>query len=205
MTEDEIRDVEDKIAGDDRPWVQSWAGLEIDLLDPDPSAITLEDTAHALAHFNRFGGHARGGYSVAQHSVLGVWALRDQGHAEGVLRAFWGHDCHEASIGDTPTPIKRAIRILWEASGGVGPDPWARLERRHELAYRSRFRLPRDMPEIIKTTDQRMCATEARDLMARPPKPWRVQVEPFADRITIWPADVARTRFLDEAARLGVY
>ena len=57
---------------DDRgsQWIQSWTGRRVFPLDPLPDDIDVRDIAHALAHVNRFTGHTKYGYSVAQHSVL---------------------------------------------------------------------------------------------------------------------------------------
>lgn len=180
------------------PWIQTRSGAAIDLLDPDPTTIVLADLAYALAHLNRYTGHT-GAYSVAQHSVLVARALRDEGHTEGVQRAGLMHDAHEAIVGDVSSPVKRALVAIVR-----DVDPWHELERRAARAVASRFGLPRDLPQAVKIMDLRMLLAEARDLLAPPPRPWGIDVEPWPIRIARWQALDARDVFLDECSRLGV-
>ena len=53
------------------------SGRRLDLLDPSPLDIEIEDIAHGLARVARWNGQTKGdhAFSVAQHSVL-VEALR---------------------------------------------------------------------------------------------------------------------------------
>jgi 5'-deoxynucleotidase YfbR-like HD superfamily hydrolase len=90
------------------------SGLLVDLVDPRPEQICIEDIAWALSRTARFNG-ATGGefpYSVAQHSV---WVSM-------VLQRFWNkdaafalkallHDAHEAYTGDIVTPMKQMDSI----------------------------------------------------------------------------------------------
>lgn len=76
----------------------------LDLLDPDPDDIELEDIAHALSNLCRFTGHSRTFYSVAQHSVL-VSKLVPEEHALAGLM----HDAEEAYFGDMSSPLKRIL------------------------------------------------------------------------------------------------
>lgn len=51
-------------------FICTYTGRKFYPLDPRPEDVCIEDIAHALALVNRFGGHTRVPYSVAQHSVL---------------------------------------------------------------------------------------------------------------------------------------
>lgn len=92
-------------------WIQTCSGGAIDLHPPQPESLVLSDLVFAVSHLARFTGHF-GSYMVAQHLVLGARALRDEGHAEGVQRAFLGHDLHEAICGDVSSPAKRVMRKI---------------------------------------------------------------------------------------------
>lgn len=52
------------------PWIQTRSGIIFDLVAPIEQMVSLTDIAHGLAHINRFTGHTRYPYSVAQHCVL---------------------------------------------------------------------------------------------------------------------------------------
>ena len=55
-----------------RAWQRMLSGRRLDLLDPTPLVIEIEDIAHGLAFVARWNGQTRGDYpySVAEHSLL---------------------------------------------------------------------------------------------------------------------------------------
>ena len=55
-----------------RAWQRMLSGRRLDLLDPTPMDIELEDIAHGLAFVARWNGQTAGDYpySVAEHSLL---------------------------------------------------------------------------------------------------------------------------------------
>jgi hypothetical protein len=75
------------------------SGRIIDLLDPDPSVLSLDDVAWHLAGINRWTGASR--FSVAQHSV----------HVYRLSGEVWGllHDVEEAIVGDVSSPLKALL------------------------------------------------------------------------------------------------
>lgn len=177
-------------------WIQTYTGIAYDLQNPDPNSINLPDVAHALSQINRFTGHTREPYSVAQHSVLVAGILQDQGESTGVIRAGLLHDAHEAYIGDVSSPVKRALGE-WSRES-----PFSELEERHALAMQTRFRF---VPcAKVKRADLIALVTEARDLMGPPPKPWGIDVQPLRGKIWPMSPETARTRFLDFCGKVGV-
>ena len=106
-------------------WIQTFqtfTGRLVDVVNPTPEMVDIEDIAHALSMTCRFSGHCRDFYSVAEHSVLveqmGTWLmerdLRDDSqhsrrdevqHSLCLLL----HDAAEAYVGDVITPVKRAL------------------------------------------------------------------------------------------------
>ena len=55
-----------------RAWQRMLSGRRLDLLDPSPLDIEIEDIAHGLARVARWNGQTEGAhiFSVAQHSLL---------------------------------------------------------------------------------------------------------------------------------------
>ena len=55
-----------------RAWQRMLSGRRLDLLDPSPMDIEIEDIAHGLARVARWNGQTVGdhGFSVAQHSLV---------------------------------------------------------------------------------------------------------------------------------------
>ena len=84
----------------------TYSGKLIDILNPTPEMIDINDIANSLSKICRFGGHIKDDafYSVAQHSVLvSKMAPSELRHA-GLL-----HDAAEAYIGDIIKPWKNII------------------------------------------------------------------------------------------------
>ena len=55
-----------------RAWQRMLSGRRLDLLDPSPLDVEIEDIAHGLARVARWNGQTHGPhiFSVAQHSLL---------------------------------------------------------------------------------------------------------------------------------------
>lgn len=126
-------------------WLGTVSGKQIDLSDPDPYQITVEDIAHALFRIPRFNGHIEEAWSVGHHS-LGVSTLvADQYKLEALL-----HDATEAYLCDIPSPLK------WFLG-----DTYREVEVRIARAIGIRFDVNLvDLPEQIKIADSIMLMTE---------------------------------------------
>lgn len=88
--------------------METWLGNSVDLLNPDPKQIDIEDIARHLSIINRFTGAIRFPYSVAQHSLYVSMLLPESDQIHGLL-----HDAHEAYIGDISTPLKHSSDRQW--------------------------------------------------------------------------------------------
>ncbi|MFO1208178.1 MAG: HD family hydrolase [Amaricoccus sp.] len=124
------------------------SGRRLDLLDPSPLDVEVEDIAHGLAFVARWNGQTRGEhpYSVAEHSLL-VEELygRIVPRAETRWRlAALLHDAPEYVIGDMISPVKAA----------VGPG-YAELDHRLARAVHVRFGLPAELPAAVKAAIKR--------------------------------------------------
>lgn len=126
-----------------RAWQRMLSGRRLDLLDPTPVDIEIEDIAHGLAFVARWNGQTRGdyAYSVAEHSLLveTIFArLSPQAPPRWRLAALL-HDAPEYVIGDMISPVKAA----------VGPD-YGALDDRLTAAIHIRFGLPAALPKAVK-------------------------------------------------------
>lgn len=126
-----------------RAWQRMLSGRRLDLLDPTPMDIEIEDIAHGLAFVARWNGQTRGDwpYSVAEHSLL-VEAIFARANAAAGPRwqlAALLHDAPEYVIGDMISPVKSAI--------GAG---YGQLDERLTAAIHLRFGLPMALPAPIK-------------------------------------------------------
>lgn len=166
-------------------WMQTFTGRQFWPVDPQPADVSIDDIAHALSNVCRFGGHCRRFYSVAQHSVL-VTRLVGEREPEHRLAGLL-HDASEAYLGDMIRPLKR--------TGQMGA--FLEAERKVERVIWSTFGLPQELPPVVKWADEKALATEARDIMGKPPVPWLPMPAPDAHRIEPWMPGFARERFLE--------
>ena len=126
-----------------RAWQRMLSGRRLDLLDPTPMDIEVEDIAHGLAFVARWNGQTRGDwpYSVAEHSLLveTIFSRSNPGIAARWQLAALLHDAPEYVIGDMISPVKAA----------VGPG-YGALDERLTAAVHLRFGLPTALPVPIK-------------------------------------------------------
>ena len=126
-----------------RAWQRMLSGRRLDLLDPTPMDIEVEDIAHGLAFVARWNGQTRGDwpYSVAEHSLLveEIMLRKDPALAPRWRLAALLHDAPEYVIGDMISPVKAA----------VGPG-FGELDQRLTAAIHRRFGLPAVLPVPVK-------------------------------------------------------
>jgi len=131
-----------------RAWQRMLSGRRLDLLDPSPLDIEIEDIAHGLAFVARWNGQTYGEfpYSVAEHSLLveRVYAdITPNAPVKWRLAALL-HDAPEYVIGDMISPVKAA----------VGPGYKAMDARLMEAVHR-RFGVPAEIPKAVKAQIKR--------------------------------------------------
>lgn len=131
-----------------RAWQRMLSGRRLDLLDPTPMDIEIEDIAHGLAFVARWNGQTLGdyAYSVAEHSLLveTLYArMVPQAPVKWRLAALL-HDGPEYVIGDMISPVKAA----------VGPG-YGALDDRLAAAIHLRFGLPAVLPKTVKSAIKR--------------------------------------------------
>ena len=98
-----------------RAWQRMLSGRRLDLLDPAPKDIEIEDIAHGLARVARWNGQTIGehAYSVAQHAMLveEIATAMQSDLARRWRLAALLHDAPEYVIGDLISPFKAAIGL----------------------------------------------------------------------------------------------
>ena len=126
-------------SGTPRAWQRMLSGRRLDLLDPSPLDVEIEDIAHGLARVARWNGQTRGAhiFSVAQHALLVECIARQrEPNLDRKLRlAILLHDAPEYVIGDMITPFKAVIGDSYKA-----------VELRLLRAIHVRFGLPAETP-----------------------------------------------------------
>jgi len=102
-----------------RAWQRMLSGRRLDLLNPSPLDIEIEDIAHGLARVARWNGQTSGKYafSVAEHSLL---VERIAGELDPKLGpefrlAALMHDSPEYVVGDLISPFKAALSLDYRA------------------------------------------------------------------------------------------
>jgi len=145
--------------------MQTFTGRVIDLTDFCEEDVRMPDIAHALSIINRFTGHSKCPYSVAQHSVM-VSKIVPHEHA------VWGllHDASEAYLGDVATPLKRILPEYRE------------LEEHIQRTIARKYGLCWPMPKEVKAADMRALMAEKRELLTVD-HDWGIDVEPAAGPI----------------------
>ena len=190
-----------------RAWQRMLSGRRLDLLDPSPLDIEIEDIAHGLARVARWNGQTEGQhiYSVAQHCLLveALARLRAPRLDRSRRLAVLLHDAPEYVIGDMISPFKAVIGDAYKA-----------VERRLLTAIHRRFGLPApsapELDALIKIADRGAAyleatrlagfeAAEARRFFGRPPA---ISSAMERDYLKPWPAETAQARYLERFSKL---
>ena len=144
-----------------RAWQRMLSGRRLDLLDPSPLDIEIEDIAHGLARVARWNGQTNGPqiFSVAQHSLLveRIAGMIDPGVPARWRLALLLHDAAEYVIGDIISPFKAVLGDSYKA-----------VENRLLEAIHLRFSLPVVSPgglvKLTKQADRAAAYIEATEL-----------------------------------------
>jgi len=185
----------------ERAWQRMLSGRRLDLLDPSPLDIEIEDIAHGLARVARWNGQTEGAhiFSVAQHSLLvDAIARRIAPNIDRRWRlAVLLHDAPEYVVGDLISPFKAVLK-----------DDYKKVEARLLHAVNLRFGLPAHWPpalmKIVKAADRSaayleattlagFAEREARRFFGAPPALNSVMVKHY---LKPWSANAAKRRYL---------
>jgi 5'-deoxynucleotidase YfbR-like HD superfamily hydrolase len=175
------------------------SGRRLDLLDPSPLDVELEDIAHGLARVARWNGQTVGAhaYSVAQHTLLveDIAALLKPAMTEEERLAAMLHDAPEYVIGDMISPFKALI-------GGEYKTIEQRLLAAIHLRFGVKYPVPERTQAAIKAADRVAAYYEATRLAGFSDKEalryfGRPRgIDPAGLDLAPWPAAVAERRYL---------
>lgn len=170
-----------------RAWQRMLSGRRLDLLDPSPLDVEIEDIAQGLARVARWNGQTIGvhAFSVAQHSIEVERICRklapEWGKRERLMALL--HDAPEYVIGDMISPFKAALGLDYKA-----------FEAKLEAAVHLRFGLPAHPTAAVKATIKRadlICAyfeaiqlagfevAEAKRFFGAPPRDLKLKLTPM--------------------------
>lgn len=188
-----------------RAWQRMLSGRRLDLLDPSPLDVEIEDIAHGLARVARWNGQTSGDhpFSVAQHALLvetiAAILTPDLGRRDRL--AILLHDAPEYVIGDMISPFKAVI-------GGE----YKTVEARLLAAVFRRFGLPvpnARLGKLLKTADRHAAYYESTRLAGfAEPEAARFfgrpsGINPDSLDLAPWPTLLAEERFLQRFAELS--
>lgn len=174
------------------------SGRRLNLLDPSPFDVEIEDIARGLARVARWNGQTHGNhaFSVAEHSVL-VAQLFTQLYPTATTKerlAALLHDAAEYVIGDMISPFKAALGLNYK-------DFETRLEGAIFMRFGLNVHMPTHLKQRIKRCDRYcayfeaiqiagFCETEARQFFSSPPSDLNICITPK-------PVTEAQTLFLN--------
>jgi 5'-deoxynucleotidase YfbR-like HD superfamily hydrolase len=193
---------------DARAWQRMLSGRRLDLLNPSPLDVEIEDIAYGLARVARWNGQTEGAhiFSVAQHTLLvdalarARWARLDRRARLAMLL----HDAPEYVIGDMISPFKA---VIGDAYKGIEAGLLAAIHIRFGLPAKASAEIER----MVKTADRSAAyleatrlagfgAAEARRFFGPPP---RLSAAIERDYLTPWPAGTAEKRYLERFTALA--
>lgn len=151
--------------------IRTNSGLYMNIFEPTPEMVNIEDIAHALASLPRFGGHLNKHYSVAQHSVRCCeWAVTIEDKKSALM-----HDASEAYMLDIPTPIKAML-----------PD-YKKYEANLMDFISKHFGFTFPLNQSVSTIDYEMLQHE-----------WKNLVVDNNDAFECWDHSMAKSKFIEQ-------
>jgi 5'-nucleotidase len=157
---------------------------------PTVDMVRLTDIAAALSKMPRWTGHTKGdiAYSVAQHAVM----VSQMVPPEYKLEALH-HDSSEAYLVDVARPLKltKGFREVYLAAEA---DLTRVIYEAFDIGHIG------GMSDVVREADNRMLATEARDIMPVPVGGWDAELSKYVPYRGItcipWGSVYARDKFI---------
>lgn len=173
-------------------YIQTQSGRRWHFLNPRVEDVDLDDIVFALAHLNRYTGHA-GSYSVLSHSLLVGSIVVAMGFPHYECAAL-AHDFSEAYLGDVASPLKYAMR---EVDGARSSSHYDKLYARTEEAVFGAIGIQLPLSPVVGRADLAALGDEARDLLYTNVAEWGITEPPSGLPVIIETPIQAMTRFYD--------
>lgn len=133
-----------------RVWQRMLSGRRLDVADPSPMDVEVEDIAHGLARVARWNGQTKGAhaFSVAEHSVLVEAICKELQPNLSTMDSLTAllHDSPEYVIGDMISPFKALL-------GDSYKDIESRLQEAIHIRFGLRPITPVRLKKLIKRAD----------------------------------------------------
>jgi hypothetical protein len=128
-----------------RCFVRVFSGMNVDLLNPSPENILLQDIAYHLSKIERYNGACKFSVTVGLHSLMVADILPAKFKPYGLL-----HDASEAYLGDVVGPLKDLLPGYQEIEGNL------------MRVILGKYGLRYPMPPEVKEADKAVLAAEMR-------------------------------------------
>lgn len=178
-------------------WSHTSRGRALDLLEPQPDDVDLDEIATALGNQCRYAGCVRRFYSVAEHSWhIAAW-LNSYGVQREVVLGGLLHDAAEAYTGDLIWPVQQ---VLWQAAPSAKL-AWRGMQQRLEtlIAVEVGIKPAWLHHSLVREADERILLDERAALLPTPgPRPWLADMEglePLGVQIYGWRPEVAASQW----------
>lgn len=162
--------------------IRTVSGKFVNVFEPEPDMICIEDIAHALSHMCRFGGHLPKFYSVAQHSLLCAEVAEPQHTLQALM-----HDAAEAYLLDIPSPIKNRL-----------PE-YKRIEDNLMQLIAEKYGFDYPLSDEVKKIDRQMLEYEYEHIMLATP----VKTKTYYHPIEIFTPQQAKQLFIEKFNELN--
>lgn len=175
-------------------FIQIYSGAAFRYDTESMDAISIYDIANSLSQQNRFAGHTKFTYSVAQHCVLLATALEKTGYKKFSYIGLM-HDAHESVIPDIPKPLKNRLGVEF------GIDFYEQFELKIQKMFEKKFNY--HVNATVYNYDLRMIVNEKNRLMKKSKLDWQINgVSALPIKIRKWTAKQAKFRFLAKYFKL---
>lgn len=133
----------------------TYTGKTFDYNNITPESICIEDMIHSVCRINRFIGHSKRPYPVAEHLFLCLIMAETLGYSAREQLLVLIHDFPEGYTGDCPTPLKNLLPQFKEIEANVESAMYKHLS----------IEPPTEEEHLkIKRVDNTMLVIEMRDM-----------------------------------------